>query len=123
MSLGYSYFDGDGIHDVLRDTAGDRVETWAADRAALVATRDATAEESALLDELGNESTIRDKAAQALTANATDIAANDTFLAITSPTNAQVSAQVKELTRQSTRQARELNGLIRLVLRRFDGTE
>lgn len=56
-----------------------------------------------------NETTIRDKATQAL-------ADNKTFLALSSPSNAQVVAQVKALTRQN-------NALIRLVLRRFDGTD
>lgn len=55
-----------------------------------------------------NETTIRDRAEQAL-------AANRTFLALPSPTNAQVVAQVKALTRQN-------NGIIRLILNRFDGT-
>lgn len=70
-----------------------------------------------------NETTIRDRATNALAANAADIATNDTFLAIASPTNAQLAGQVKELTRQSTLQARELNALVRLVLRRFEGTD
>lgn len=61
------------------------------------------------VDRLGNEKTLRDSAAQAL-------ATNRTFLAITSPTNAQVSAQVKALTRQN-------NGIIRLLLQQFDGTD
>ncbi len=56
-----------------------------------------------------NEATIQQRATTALTANTT-------FLAVTSPTNAQIAAQVKALTRQN-------NGLIRLVLRRFDGTD
>lgn len=56
-----------------------------------------------------NETTIRDKATAAL-------ADNKTFLALTSPTNAQNAAQVKALTRQ-------VNGLIRLVLRRFDAAD
>lgn len=58
--------------------------------------------------ERANETTIRTQADQALATNAT-------FLGIASPTNAQVAAQVKALTRQS-------NGLIRLALRRFDAT-
>lgn len=41
---------------------------------------------------------------------------NKTFLALDSPTNAQLAAQVKALTRQN-------NGLIRLVLKRLDGTD
>lgn len=70
-----------------------------------------------------NETTIRDQADAALAANKTDVATNVTYLAITSPTNAQVAAQVKELTRQSTRQARQINALIRLALGRFDATD
>ena len=50
-----------------------------------------------------NEKTLLDKAKTALTANAT-------FLAIATPTNAQVSAQVKALTRQ-------VNALIKLAAR------
>jgi hypothetical protein len=56
-----------------------------------------------------NESTIRQQAASAL-------AGNRTFLAIASPTGAQVTAQVKALTRQS-------NGVIRLVLGQLDSTD
>lgn len=56
-----------------------------------------------------NEATIRQRADAALAANAT-------FLANTAPTNAQIVAQVKALTRQN-------NGLIRLVLRRFESTD
>lgn len=69
----------------------------------------ARAETTRVQTEATNAVSIRDSAAQAL-------AANKTFLAIASPTNAQVSAQVKALTRQN-------QGLIRLVLQRFDGTD
>jgi hypothetical protein len=49
---------------------------------------------------------------QALTAHA----ANRTFVALNSPTNAQNAAQIKALTRQ-------INGVIRLLLGQLDGTD
>lgn len=55
-----------------------------------------------------NELTLRQQGAQALIDNRT-------FLAIANPTNAQVIAQVRALTRVQ-------NGVIRLILRQFDGT-
>ena len=55
-----------------------------------------------------NADTIRAKAAAAIGVNAT-------YLALASPTNAQVSAQVKALTRECT-------GLIRLLLGQLDDT-
>lgn len=57
----------------------------------------------------GNRATLQQQAQAAL-------AANRTFVAIASPTNAQVAAQVKALTRQN-------NGIIRLLLGQFDGTD
>lgn len=56
-----------------------------------------------------NARTIEQQAEQAL-------AANTAYIAIVSPTNAQVAAQVKALTRQN-------NKLIRLLLRKLDGTD
>ena len=61
------------------------------------------------VDVVGNEATLRDRADQAL-------AVNRAFLAISAPTNAQTVAQVKALTRQQ-------NGIIRLLLRKLDGTD
>lgn len=69
-----------------------------------------------------NKSSIQTDARNALAANRNDIATNDNYLNITAPTNAQIAAQVKELTRQSTRQARELNGIIRMLLEDYTGT-
>ena len=55
-----------------------------------------------------NELSLRDKASQA-------VQANNTFLGIASPTNAQVVAQVQRLTRENT-------ALIKLVLGAIDDT-
>jgi hypothetical protein len=44
------------------------------------------------------------------------IAANKAFIALTAPTNAQVLAQMKALSRQ-------VDGLMRLALNKFDGTD
>lgn len=46
----------------------------------------------------------------------TALANNRTFLAVTSPTNAQIAAQVKALSRQN-------NALIRLLLNQLDATD
>ena len=84
-----------------------------------------------------NAKTIDEQAIQALDANKADaatndanIVTNDAYLAITSPTNAQVVAQVRELTRQanqmarqSTRQGKQLSGLIRKLFNRFEEVE
>lgn len=56
-----------------------------------------------------NRMTLEEQAAQAL-------AGNRAFLAIASPSNAQVLAQTKALTRQN-------NGIIRLLLNLNDGTD
>lgn len=61
------------------------------------------------IDEDGNRRTIEQQAETALDTNRT-------FLDRSSPTNAQIAAQVKALTRQNS-------GLIRLVLNRLDGTD
>ena len=61
------------------------------------------------IDEQGNRTALEQQAANALTGNRT-------FLAIASPTNAQIAAQAKALTRQS-------NGVIRLLLGKLDATD
>lgn len=61
------------------------------------------------IDEQANKLTIEDRARLALTAN-------NNYLSITTPTAAQISAQVKALTRQN-------NALIRLLLNKFDSID
>lgn len=56
-----------------------------------------------------NRATIEQQAISALTANRS-------FVAIATPTNAQNAAQIKALSRQ-------VNGLIRMVFARLDGTD
>lgn len=84
----------------LTVVAGVPTETWtmrSKTQAELDADRDAT-----------NKATIRQQADTAL-------GNNRTYLAIASPTNAQVIAQVRALTQQ-------MNGVIRLILGNFEGT-
>lgn len=63
---------------------------------------------AAVQAKVANAATIRAQAQTALTSNAT-------YIAIASPTNAQVAAQVKALTRQ-------MDGVIRLLLAQLDAT-
>jgi hypothetical protein len=69
--------------------------------------------------ERNNKSTIVADALAAMAANRQDIADNLAWRAA-NPTAAPV---LRALEQQSTRQARQLNGLIRLLLERFDGTD
>lgn len=71
--------------------------------------RNWTAEEQAARTAATNDKTIRERADAALTTNAN-------FLALATPTNAQVVAHVRALTRQAT-------GLIRLALGQLDSTD
>jgi hypothetical protein len=81
-------------------------EEIAAHDAMVVAAEQAA--QAAAMEE-GNEATIRQQAANAL-------ATNRTFLALSSPTNAQTLAEVKAL-------ARQMNGVVRLLINQFDGTD
>lgn len=88
----------------------------------LVEERPYTAEEIADATANTNRKTLAEQAAAALATNRVDIETNNAALAVANPTNAQVVAQVKELTRQSTAQARQLNALIRMTLNQTDET-
>lgn len=77
------------------------IEVW--QNGALVTTETVT-----ISPEQDNADTLRSRAEAALTAN-------DAFLAIVSPTNAQTVAQVQKLTR-------ECSALIRLTLNKLDTT-
>lgn len=95
-----------GIGLAARTSEGTTtVSTDEADQATL----DAAVAAHVAIDVDSNRRTLQDQAEQAL-------AANRTFLALASPTNAQTLAQVKML-------SREANGLIRLALNLFDGTD
>lgn len=74
------------------------------------------------IDEAGNKATLEQQALTAMQNNRDDVVVNDAYLAVANPTNAQVAAQVRALTVQSTRQARELNGIARLILGKLDAT-
>lgn len=92
---GYREFSADGSVTTQR--------ALTADEAAQLAAQD-TAEVQA-----NNSAALRQQAAAAL-------AGNRTYVALASPTAAQTTAQVKALCRQ-------VNGVIRLVLDQFDGTD
>ena len=103
-----------GVVRRWRDDTTRTVTTWDV-AGTLTDTRPYTAAENAAADAEAvartaevNEATIRGRAATALATNAA-------FLALTSPTNAQVLAQTKIVTRECT-------ALIRLVLRLLNTT-
>ncbi|NWF28277.1 hypothetical protein HW130_18715 [Streptomyces sp. PKU-EA00015] len=66
--------------------------------------------------------TLVSQAVASTNANKDDLRTNNAFLALSSPNNVELMAQVQLLTRQNSRQARALNGLIRLVLNRLEST-
>jgi hypothetical protein len=70
-----------------------------------------------------NRRSIEESLANAMAQNQADRTENDAFLAKTAPTPNEVDRQIKALTRQSTRQARYINMLIRIQQGRFESTE
>lgn len=81
----------------------------------------AAADARAVLD--ANAATIRTKLAAQVAANSparTAVANNTTYIGITSPTNAQVAAQVKALTNQNNVIIPALLRLARLALSQLD---
>lgn len=66
-----------------------------------------------------NRLTIEERAAQALTANQTDIAQNTAWLTA----NPNAPAVQKEMVRQSTAHARQINGILRLMLNRLEAAD
>lgn len=102
----------------MHEAGGQRTLVGTVSQAAL----DAGIAAHVAINEAGNRATLDQQVTAAMQSNRDDITANDTYLAITTPTTAQVAAQVKVLTAQSTRQARQLNGIARLILGKFDGT-
>jgi uncharacterized protein with WD repeat len=89
----------------------------------LVETRPYTPDEVTDLQQETNRKSLQDQALVALQSNLDDIARNDAAIAVAAPTNAQVISQMKELSRQSSRQAKQINALIRLALGKLDSTD
>ena len=110
-----SVYSTDGV---LRERWDDTTRTYTAYNAqgTQTSTRSYTTQENDIADATAvvetagrNRDTIEEQAGAALDANTA-------YLAIATPTNAQVAAQVKALTRQN-------NKIIRLALGRLDGTD
>jgi hypothetical protein len=88
----------------------------------LVEERPYTPEEIADSQADANAATLHLQALAALATNLEDIDWNTAALAVANPTNAQVVAQLKEVTRQSSAHAKQLNALIRLQIGQLDAT-
>lgn len=104
--------------NVLREKWDDTTRTYTAydEGGVQTSTRPYSPEENTVADDNAiidtankNKSTIENQAVSALSSNSD-------YIALANPTNAQVAAQVKALTRQN-------NKIIRLVLGRLDGTD
>jgi hypothetical protein len=98
---------------------------WGGDGSAEVTfASDLTAAEQAavqrrMMSRNANEEELRRLAEVAMVNNRADIAINDTWLA----NNPGAAAVTRALVEQSTRQARQLNGVIRQLLGLLDGTD
>ena len=98
--------NGAGQQTVLPDDGSLTAQQVATALAPILAAEQAAA--NAAATQVQNGQTLQQRAANALTANAT-------FQAIGSPTNAQIANQVQSLTKQC-------NGIIRLLLNALDST-
>ena len=70
-----------------------------------------------------NAETLRERAVAALATNATIVSGADDYLALASPSQAQVVAQVRALTQAARAAALQRNGIIRLTLQAFDSID
>ena len=105
----YTEWDEEGNDTFFRPYTGQ--ENANADDAAAVAQAD------------HNERIIEDKAFQGINDNRDVIDDANAFLAIDSPSNAIIAAQVRGLTEASKLSAKQRNGIIRLILRKFEDVE
>lgn len=97
------------------DDVNRQYTAWDSAGIIVVGPRPYTAEENATLDAKNAETTAKNNAANLTTKAKTALTNNNTFLAIVSPTNADIVAQVKALTRQ-------VNALIKLEIQDLANT-
>lgn len=109
--------------DTATDTWTRSVELVAGAPTVVWTARPWTADELAAQQAEANRTAIEQAAAAAMADNDTIIAGADTYLAIASPTNAQVVAQVRALTQAARMAAQQRRKLIRLQLNDLTGTE
>lgn len=110
--------------DTATHTSDRSVELVAGVPTVVWTSRPWTAEEAAARTADTNRTAIEQAVANALAQNRTIVSGADTYLAIASPTNAQIAAQVRSLTTAAKWAARQRNGIIRLVINQYaDGTD